>query len=80
MGGHRAAVGGAPANTWRAKQARAAGKMSLLEQKIEHIEITGAWAGRWFLFLIIVYLKVSKNVLEMFQCRKFERSRSCGRS
>ena len=60
-------------NTWRAKQVRAAaGKMSLLEQKIEHIEITGAWAGRWFLFLIVVYLKVSKTVLEMFQCRKFE--------
>lgn len=60
-------------STFRDKRARAdQGKQSLLEQKIQTIEIQGAWASRGFFLLILIYLKVSATVLEMFRCRKFE--------
>ena len=58
---------------YRDKKTRAEqGKQSLLEQKIQTIEIQGAWASRAFLLLILIYLKVSATVLEMFRCRSFE--------
>eukprot|EP01050_Picozoa_sp_SAG11_P003620 SAG11_NODE_209_length_12331_cov_3.126226_3_plen_980_part_00 len=45
---------------------------SLLEEKIEAIEISGGYASKFFFVLIVTYLKTSATVLEMFKCRQFE--------
>eukprot|EP01051_Picozoa_sp_SAG22_P001122 SAG22_NODE_40_length_25739_cov_38.630031_5_plen_4683_part_00 len=47
-------------------------KMSVLEAKINDIEATGRWLQRFFLCCVMLYLKVSKTVLEMFAWRNFE--------
>ena len=60
-------------SVFRDKKDRAErGQASLLEQKIAAIELQGAWSSRWFFMLILIYLKVSSTVLEMFRCRTFE--------
>ena len=45
---------------------------SLLEAKIEAIEISGGYLSKGFFVLIVTYLKTSACVLMMFKCRKFE--------
>lgn len=47
---------------------------SMLEVKIEDIEITGGYISRAFFVLIFMYLKVSQTALDMFKCRKFRPS------
>ena len=47
---------------------------SLLEQKIEAIEISGGYLSKGFFALIVTYLKTSATVLQMFSCRMFEPS------
>ena len=47
---------------------------SMLEIKIEDIEITGAYASRGFFVMIFLYLKVSQTTLDVFKCRTFKPS------
>jgi hypothetical protein len=49
-------------------------RVSLLEEKIEKIEISGAYVSKFFFVLIVTYLKTSAVVLEIFKCRYFEPS------
>ena len=47
---------------------------SMLEVKIEDIEITGGAASKAFFVIIFLYLKVSQTTLDMFKCRRFRPS------
>ena len=47
-------------------------QMSMLEKKIESAELLGNYMSKLFFFLILIYLKVSTLVLQMFATNGFE--------
>lgn len=47
-------------------------ELSMLERKIESAELLGGYMAKIFFMLIMIYLKVSTLVLEMFRRRRFE--------
>ena len=54
------------------KELQTGEKMSVLEAKINSIEIKGRYMQRFFLVMVMLYLKVSKTTLMMFAHRQFE--------
>ena len=47
-------------------------QVSMLEQKIERVELSGGYYSKMFFMLIVLYLKVSQTVIEIFRTKEFE--------
>ena len=47
-------------------------QVSMLEQKIERVEQSGGYMSKTFFMLIVLYLKVSQTVIEIFRTKEYE--------
>ena len=47
-------------------------QVSMLEQKIERVELSGGYWSKAFFMLIVLYLKVSQTVIEIFRTKEYE--------